>query len=292
MRTIAVFASVTVVEARTYARGYRRNTDRNGPEPSILNITQDMLDSTPDQLDWNMKGALTPIKDQGDCGSCWAFSTVETIESAIFLSEGKLLTLSEQQLVDCDNYDYPDPRGHDIYCMGGEPRDALTWLEAVGGVPSEEDYPYQGHTGPDPFSHGECKWKKGDVVATVQSHHYAVPRCTDHECKDQDEEALAAAVAEFGPLSISVHADNAWFDYNGGVMKVTCSSDSSSADHAVQLVGYDKTASPPYWLVRNTWGAEWGEKGFVRLPYGSNACGLANEAIAVKASSASQAIWA
>lgn len=250
----------------------------------VLEITEKMRREAPDKVDWHAKGALTPIKDQGDCASCWSFSTMETVESALFVATGKTPpVLSEQQLVDCDNYD-GKPRGHDQGCLGGTPVDALAWLQEVGGADLEEDYPYCGACG-SAFNY-TCSWT-GKKAVKVTSYKYAVPHCGLYKtsCDHQDEDGLAAALAQYGPISIAVHADKSWREYKSGVLgpKLTCQSGTDRQNHAVQLVGYDKTASPPYWLVRNSYGTEFGDNGFIRLPMGVNACGVANEAVAVTA---------
>lgn len=283
MFSVVASLSLAVANTRSYPHGYLpSNRDRS--YMTTMNITEETLSDAPDKVDWHAKGALTPIKDQGECAACWSFSAIETVESAVFMKTGKTPPLlSEQQLVGCDNYN-GTPRGHDQGCLGGEPIDALDWLQKVGGADLEEDYPYCGACG-DIFN-DNCTWS-GKKAVKVTSYKYAIPPCGNYhsDCSKQDENALAAALARYGPLSIAVNADKSWISYKGGVLgpKLSCASGTDKQNHAVQLVGYDKSASPPYWIVRNSYGTSFGENGFIRLPMGVNACGLANTVVAVTA---------
>merc|ERR1712139_516368 len=117
----------------------------------------------------------------------------------------------------------------------------------------------------------------GKTAAVVTSYKYAVPPCESGACKNQNEDDLATALAKYGPVSICLNA-NDWDPYTHGVYKTKCSSKASQMDHCVQLVGYDKSASPAYWKVRNSWSSDWGDNGYIKIPYGQNYCGVANEA--------------
>merc|ERR1712059_219395 len=124
----------------------------------------------------------------------------------------------------------------------------------------------------------------GNKVVKVTGYKYAVPPCEGGACKNQDEDGLKAALNTYGPLSIAVNAGaTGWDDYSHGVFSGECSGKWDSLDHSVQLVGYDTTAPTPYWKIKNSWASDWGEQGFIRLPMGDNACGLANEAVIVSA---------
>merc|ERR1712139_645403 len=215
-----------------------------------------------------MGGATTPVKDQGDCGSCWAYSATEGIESGLFMAGGPLEELSEQQVISCDK--------QDLGCNGGDLPTAFDYVESAGGLDTEENYPYTSQTGRS----GSCKVNT-DVV-TVDDYQYAVAPCEGGSCSSQDEDGLKAALAAHGPLSVCVNAES-WNGYYGGVLSGSCSGSYNALDHCVQLVGYDTTASTPYWKVRNSWGTSWGENGFIRLPMGQNACGIADEAYIINA---------
>merc|ERR1712070_1118886 len=193
----------------------------------------------------------------------------EGIESGVFMTDGKAPpALSPQQIVSCDKTD--------LGCNGGDLPSAFDYVESAGGLDTEEDYPYTSKTGRS----GSCK--SSTPVVTVTDYKYAVAPCQGGTCSSQDEDGLKAALATHGPLSICVNAGR-WYKYKGGVFSEPCWGNYNKLDHCVQLVGYDTTASTPYWKVRNSWGTSWGEGGFIRLPMGVNSCGVADEATFVKA---------
>jgi len=224
------------------------------------NATRNLLTETsitaPQTFDWRDQKKVTAVKDQGQCGSCWAFSVVENVESIWMIAKGitadQMQPLSEQEIVDCDS--------QDSGCEGGDPPTAYAYIMSAGGLETESDYPY---TAAD----GTCSFDKSKVYATISNWRYAT--------KSQDEAAMQNALASWGPLSICVDAEP-WQDYSGGVMMA--SDCSNSLDHCVQAVGYDLTASTPFWQVRNSWGTDWGESGYIRLQYGQDTCGCADEA--------------
>eukprot|EP00451_Oxyrrhis_marina_P003300 CAMPEP_0204251480 /NCGR_PEP_ID=MMETSP0468-20130131/273_1 /ASSEMBLY_ACC=CAM_ASM_000383 /TAXON_ID=2969 /ORGANISM="Oxyrrhis marina" /LENGTH=275 /DNA_ID=CAMNT_0051224777 /DNA_START=57 /DNA_END=884 /DNA_ORIENTATION=- len=253
---------------KKYPRGYVRQERNQAVE--VLEITDEMRASAPDAMDWSAKGATSAVKDQGQCGSCWAFSTVEGIESAVYMATGKMPELSTQQIISCDTTD--------AGCGGGDIPSALDYVEKAGGLDTASDYPDTSHRS---GSTGSCKWDQQEA-AKVTAYKYAVKPCTSGSCTNQDEEGLAAALAKFGPISICVNANDLWDAYDGGILSGSCSGSASALDHCVQLVGYDKSAG--YWKVRNSWASDWGEDGFIRLPYGKNSCGVADEAVVITAS--------
>jgi len=270
-----VSSSVAVEEPREYAKGFVR-MPRNAAVP-VGEITPEMRAAAPSKLDWSQtSGAITPVKDQAQCGSCWAFSATEGIESAVFQATGsESPALSPQQIVSCDKTD--------AGCNGGDLPTAFDYVESAGGLDTEEDYPYTSKTGRS----GSCK--SSTPVVKVTDYKYAVPPCEGGSCSSQDEDGLKAALDAHGPLSVCVNAES-WNGYYGGVLSGSCSGKYNALDHCVQLVGYDTTASTPYWKVRNSWGTSWGEGGFIRLPMGQNSCGIADEAIYVKASMAASVV--
>jgi len=238
---------------------------------AVAETTDEMRAAAPGKLDWTTQGATTPVKDQGQCGSCWAYSATEGIESGLFMSTGILTELSEQQVISCDKTDGG--------CDGGDLPTAFAYVKKAGGISTESDYP---DSSASSERTGSCKWDKSEA-ASITKDTFAIPECTGGSCKHQKESDLMAQLATNGPLSICVNA-NPWNSYNGGVMTAsTCDGKYNDLDHCVQLVGYDNTVSKPYWKVRNSWGTSWGERGYIRLAMGTNTCGVADEAMFVKA---------
>jgi len=229
----------------------------------VAKITNAMRKAAPAALDWAAQGATTPVKNQGDCGSCWAYSVTEGVESGLFMATGRIVELSPQELISCDE------GGYDYGCDGGDVDSGTEWVEKAGGLDTEKDYP---DTSPTSGKTGKCQ--SHQKVVKVTDYKWAIPECETNQCNGQRESDLKAALHSFGPLSICLTAD--WGHYHGGVFTKKCSHAYSDADHCVQLVGYDSTGDQPYWKVRNSWGSDWGEQGHIRLPMGVNSCGLAN----------------
>jgi len=197
-------------------------------------------------IDWVAKGMTTPIKNQLQCGSCWTFSATETIESANIIA-GKITTskwLAPQEIVDCDT--------GGAGCSGGWPNQAMSWIISQGGQDTESSYPY---TGVD----GECAQSSGVIGATISS---VVP-------VESDENLMYNALQTM-PLSICADAEP-WQDYSNGILPA--SECGSNIDHAIQLTGYNPSKGG-YWVVRNSWGADWGINGFIWLQYGQDTCGI------------------
>jgi len=214
--------------------------------------------AAPATYDWRDHNAVTPVKDQGQCGSCWAFSATEAIESAWILkghATPSTINLAPQQIVDCDTID--GVQG----CNGGLTESAYDYIKQAGGQEPNADYPYTA-------KNGVCKFKAADVVAKI-SGYTSIPK---------DEASLPSTLASTGPLSICLDAAS-WQDYQSGVMSNTqcCPLLKCQMDHCVQLVGYNSTASTPYWIVRNSWNTDWGVKGYIYLEMNKNTCGLAND---------------
>jgi C1A family cysteine protease len=271
VKAAVLLASLVVAEGK-YARGFVRQP-RNGLV-DVAEITDEMRAAVPDSLDWSKKGATTPVKDQGDCGSCWAYSATEGIESGLFMNGGPLEELSEQQVISCDKTDGG--------CDGGDLPTAFDYVKKAGGIDTEKDYP---DTSAASGNTGRCKSFQKKVKVT--GYKYAIPPCDSGACKNQKESDMMAALNTYGPLSVCVNAEN-WDGYSSGIYKKKCSGAARNLDHCVQLVGYDKSAN--YWKVRNSWAADWGENGFIRLPMGENACGIADEATYVTAEVESSAV--
>jgi len=211
----------------------------------------------PSTFDWRDKNAVTAVKDQGQCGSCWAFSASEAIESAWILkghATKSSINLSPQQIVDCDTID--GVQG----CNGGLTESAYQYIMQAGGQEQIKDYPYTA-------VNGQCKFNKADVDATISGYKPIA----------KDETALTTNLANIGPLSICLDAAH-WQDYQKGVMSAAqCCPLRCSLDHCVQLVGYNSNATTPYWIVRNSWNTDWGIDGYIWLAMGHNTCGLTND---------------
>jgi len=257
--------------------GYKPSSvPRDVPVLDLDALKADLKDA-PDSVDWRKQGAVSKVKDQGNCGSCWAFSATEEIESAVFMATKKLPVLSTQQIISCDK------KHGDAGCNGGDPVPAYEYVESANGLDSASDYPDKSHiTG----KNGKCQ-KKTERDAKVTAYSYAVKPCNKGPCKNQDESGLATVLATKGPISICVNAGgNGWQNYKRGIFSKKCSGASSQLDHCVQLVGYDKTGSSPYWIVRNSWNTDWGIDGYMHLEMGKNLCGVADEATVVTATTA------
>lgn len=210
---------------------------------------------TPSSVDWRTKGAVTSIKDQGQCGSCWTFSATGAVESAWAISKGQLIDLSEQELVDCATGISYGSHG----CNGGQMEGAFKFI-IQNGLCSLSSYPY---TAKD----GACQ------QCSAVSH---ITSCSD--VKPNDQVSLKAAVAK-QPVAVAIEADTRYFQsYSGGVL--TSTSCGSNLDHGVLVVGYGTENGIDYWLVKNSWGASWGEKGYVKIQKSSSTndpgiCGIA-----------------
>merc|ERR1711998_151003 len=208
--------------------------------------------TVPDSVDWVAKGAVTSIKNQERCGSCWAFSTTGSTEGAYAIASQKLTSLSEQMLVSCDKVDSG--------CNGGLMDNAFGWIKKNGGICTESSYPYTSGAGKT----GTCKSSCSPAV-TITGH-------TDVEKGDED--ALKQAVAQ-QPVSIAIEADKSAFQlYKSGILK--SSGCGKKLDHGVLIVGYGKDDGTKYWKVKNSWGKTWGEEGYVRMIMGNDECGLAD----------------
>jgi len=169
-------------------------------------------------------------------------------------------------------------------CNGGDLPTAFDYVQSAGGIATQASYP---DTSSDAGQTGKCK--SSTPVVKVTGYEYAVPPCTGGKCNNQKESDMMAALNTYGPLSVCVNAQN-WDGYSSGIYTTKCSGKYNALDHCVQLVGYDTTGSTSYWKVRNSWASSWGENGFIRLPMGTNACGIADEAMYVTATTISEEV--
>ncbi|CAN1314692.1 Cysteine proteinase 15A [Linum perenne] len=271
---ITKFMDLTPKEFRQQHLGMRKLQVPSDANKAPVLPTKDL----PTDFDWRDHGAVGKVKDQGSCGSCWSFSVTGALEGAHFLSTGKLVSLSEQQLVDCDHECDPSQYGAcDAGCNGGLMTSAYEYTLKAGGLEREEDYPY---TGTD----GTCKFDKNKIVASV----------ANFSVVSSDEDQIAANLVKHGPLSIYTSINlllflllsvgiNAIFmqTYIGGVScPYICP---KSQDHGVLLVGYGSAGyapirlkEKPYWIIKNSWGENWGEGGYYKICKGTgkNLCGM------------------
>jgi len=231
--------------------GYNPNDDREKDyDYSLLEPTE----APPTSKDWTTLGAVTPIKNQGQCGSCWAFSTVMGIEGDLFVEQNKLISLSEQDLVSCDH-------NGDQGCNGGLMDNAFKWVEE-NGICTEAAYPYTSGTG----TTGTCK-----TTCTP-----AVKITGFKDVPQKDESALLTAVNQ-QPVSVAIEADKSVFQlYKSGVLtSKTCG---TQLDHGVGIVGFGTLSGTDYWKVKNSWGTSWGMDGYILMERNVNMCGISQSA--------------
>ena len=201
----------------------------------------------PAYVDWRDQGVVTPVRNQGGCGSCWAFAAVAALESHIAIKTGKLLDFSPQQLVSC--VANPQQCGGTGGCQGSIPELAFNYTNTAGGITSESSYPYTAQDGP-------CDASKIAPLATIDGYVLVPP---------DDALQLQTAIATFGPIAVSVAAGDPFVYYGGGILD-SYDDCGWEINHAVTAEGYgvadDGTG---YWLIRNSWGTGWGESGYIRL---------------------------
>lgn len=215
-------------------------------KPTMTKPATPIMEPALEAVDWREKGAVTPVKNQASCGSCWAFSATGSLEGGNFVANGKLISLSEQQLVDCDK----KSNG----CGGGLMDNAFKYVMEKG-LCTEEDYPYHAKD-------EACKDDKCTAAIHIKGF---------EDVPEMDGEALKQAVSK-APVSVAVEADSAVFQmYTGGVVDSTACG--TSLNHGVLAVGY----TDEYWIVKNSWGPSWGDKGYIKIAYkatGAGICGI------------------
>jgi len=208
----------------------------------------------PDWIDWTLRGYVTQVKDQGQCGSCWAFATTGALEGQHFAKTGQLVSLSEQNLVDCS-------RDHgNAGCNGGGTDNTYQYIKDNGGIDTEDSYPYEARD-------DNCRFNPNNVGATVTGFVDTIPN---------DENSLQDAVGSVGPLSVGIDASHSSFQlYKDGVYdEPACSQ--TARDHAVLVVGYGSKDGKDCYIVKNSWGSSWGTGGYILMSRNkNNQCGIA-----------------
>ncbi|XP_011660799.2 crustapain [Strongylocentrotus purpuratus] len=243
-------------------RGRLRQTRPNNGLPYDGSDVSD--DAVPDHIDWNVLGAVSPVKDQAVCGSCWSFGSAETIEGAVFMQSGKRVRLSQQMLMDCTW------AAGNNGCDGGEEWRVYEWLMKNGGIPLEETYgPYLGQN-------GMCHYDKSKAVASIKKYY----NVTSGNQKD-----LKKALATKGPIAVGIDAAVPSFSFYsyGTYYDASCGNTVDDLDHAVLAVGYGTDSSgQDYWLIKNSWSTHWGNNGYVAISMKDNNCGVATAATYVE----------
>nr|XP_039274254.1 procathepsin L-like [Styela clava] len=210
----------------------------------------------PESVDWREQGFVTPVKDQGRCGSCWAFSTTGSLEGQHFRKTGKLVSLSEQNLIDCSHKEGNNG------CEGGLMDQAFRYIKIQKGIDAEIHYPYEGQD-------DTCRYNK-KYNAANDTGYVDIP--------SGDEQALKQAVAHVGPVSVAIDASHQSFQlYSSGVYDEPACTD--QLDHGVLVVGYGTLDEKDYWIVKNSWNTAWGKEGYILMSRNKdNQCGIASSA--------------
>nr|ASL04981.1 cathepsin l [Nilaparvata lugens] len=237
----------------TQARLYKKQHAESVPTfMSLAHVT------VADQVDWRQEGAVTPVKNQGKCGSCWSFSSTGALEGAHFRKTGRLVSLSEQQLIDCSS------KYGNNGCNGGLMDQAFTYIRDNKGIDKEDTYPYEA-------ADDTCRYRPADKAATDKGY---------HDITEGDEDALKSAVASMGPVSVAIDASRESFQFYSTGVYYEPECDPQGLDHGVLAVGYGTTEDgQDYWLVKNSWGTQWGEEGYIKMARNrDNNCGIASSA--------------
>ncbi|CAK9805575.1 Counting factor associated protein D [Anthophora plagiata] len=236
------------LRGKQYTRGY------NGGQPFPYNVEKEVT-TIPDMLDWRLYGAVTPVKDQSVCGSCWSFGTTGAVEGAYYMKYGHLVRLSQQALIDC-SWGFGNNG-----CDGGEDFRSYQWIMAHGGLPTEDDY--GGYLGEDGYCHIDNVKKTGKITGFVN-------------VTSGDVNAMKIAIAKHGPISVAIDASHKTFSFysHGVYYDSTCGNTADSLDHAVLAVGYGSLNGKDYWLIKNSWSNYWGNDGYILMSQENNNCGV------------------
>ncbi|KAB7503955.1 Cathepsin L1 [Armadillidium nasatum] len=245
------YADMTVEET-AHLRGYKHLPIRKEKVPVYKPIEGQALAAT---VDWRNEGYVTPVKDQGQCGSCWAFSSTGSLEGQNFAKTGSLVSLSEQNLVDC----VTACSG----CNGGWMTDAFVYVRSNGGIDTEASYPYEARR-------GTCRYSATHRGGTCSGY---------STIAFGSETGLQSATATVGPISVAIDASHISYQLYASGVYYESSCSQLVLDHGVLVVGYGTESGSDYWLVKNSWGTSWGESGYIKMARNrNNNCGIATEA--------------
>ncbi|XP_054922130.1 cathepsin K-like [Dermacentor andersoni] len=251
------FADMTPDEVVANYTGYKPPTLQ---QLADVPLYAPLFGDTPDSVDWRANGFVTPVKNQGQCGACWAFSATGALEGQLFKRTRRLVSLSEQNLMDCTG-----PRYGTNGCNGGQMVGAFQYVQDAGGLDTEARYPYRQGT------NFQCQFSNSFEARRVSVTGYTrVP--------PRNERVLQDALSRIGPISIAINASPQTFMFykNGVYTEPNC--DPRGLNHAVLLVGYGQDRGVPYWIVKNSWGTGWGEAGYVKILRNRNICGMSEDA--------------
>jgi len=250
-RGINQFTDMTEFEVKQMMNGYNPSKNKKSGKQYVHSGV-----AAPDSMDWRNYGYVTGVKDQGQCGGCWAFSVVGSLEGQNFAHSGQLISFSEQQLVDCStSYGLAG-------CEGGNNELAFEYVIAQGGIDTEDSYPYEARD-------NVCRFNPNTIGGYATSYSYIV---------NGGEDNLKDAVGSIGPISVAMDASHDSFQtYSSGIyFEPACST--TALDHAVLAVGYGNENGQDYWLIKNSWGTGWGEAGYFKLVRNNNNnCGIATD---------------
>lgn len=255
---INAFSDMTEEEFRDYYHLVGDNqqcsaTQRNAPPATAF---EDILKDIPAHWDWRDQNVVTPVKNQGKCGSCWTFSTVGCVEAHFMLKYGQFRNLSEQQLVDCAG-DF-DNKG----CNGGLPSHAFEYLKYAGGITTEDKYPYTA------IAADKCALVDGTQVVGISGGAVNI---------SLSEDDLRVQLFKQGPVSVAFQVIDGFKAYTSGVYTTDkCKNGPMDVNHAVLAVGFGTEDGKDYWVIKNSWGDSWGDKGYFKMERGVNMCGIVN----------------
>ena len=253
---ITRFSDLTKQEfARTYLNLNYNALAAYNFNPHTVKISN----AAPGSWDWREKGYVSAIKDQGGCGSCWAFATVANLEGLFFKNKGYMEIMSEQMLVDCDTIDGA--------CNGGIMESAFDWIKQNGGIMRQADYPYTG-------TKGNCRADSSRYVPMRVTGYKKLKGATSDFWSPVNEDEVKEFLYETGPLAIALNADPLQ-TYSSGILDRSSSQcPISGINHAVTIVGYGNENGTDFWIVKNSWGTWWGEGGYFRIRRGTGVCGV------------------